>query len=256
MIEDKEIQLQRLKQEYRERQESYGEDPTEEQELELEVLRLDIDSLRTSIKYRTAEKPRKQRLINAESCKTNEIKRPLEKHMEPHTANEMRTLLSMVKPHTARQEQLIELYYLQGKKMGEIADELSISHSTVSRTLTRGRNSMREKGELIRLAMLVNAGDDFDDAFIFDMRIEQVEAMLRRALTSVQYEEFCEYMSGKNETEIAQERGIAPSTVSRTCKRAVSAIYHLAPINIPIALIGPTGLRARIVNDKWEGKRK
>lgn len=40
---------------------------------------------------------------------------------------------------TARQHQMITMYYLQGISMPEIARELGVNISTVSRTIQRGR---------------------------------------------------------------------------------------------------------------------
>lgn len=45
---------------------------------------------------------------------------------------------------TPRQRQMIQLYFLQGKKMSEIADELGVHISTVSRTISRGKARLRK----------------------------------------------------------------------------------------------------------------
>ena len=44
---------------------------------------------------------------------------------------------------TARQRQLIKLYYVDGKSMSDIARDLGVCVSTVSRTLERARNRLR-----------------------------------------------------------------------------------------------------------------
>jgi len=44
---------------------------------------------------------------------------------------------------TQRQSELINLYYLEQMSMTEIARNLSLSPSTVSRTLKRGRNRLK-----------------------------------------------------------------------------------------------------------------
>lgn len=44
---------------------------------------------------------------------------------------------------TARQKEMVELYYLRQMRMVDIADELKVSVSTVSRTLKRGRARLR-----------------------------------------------------------------------------------------------------------------
>ena len=45
---------------------------------------------------------------------------------------------------TERQRELIELHYLKGMSMTEIAAELDICPSTVSRTLKRGKERIRK----------------------------------------------------------------------------------------------------------------
>lgn len=45
---------------------------------------------------------------------------------------------------TDRQRELIEMYYLQGMSMTEIAATLDLDPSTVSRTLKRGRERIRK----------------------------------------------------------------------------------------------------------------
>lgn len=45
---------------------------------------------------------------------------------------------------TDRQRELIEMYYLQGMSMTEIGETLGLSHSTVSRTIKRGRERIRK----------------------------------------------------------------------------------------------------------------
>lgn len=44
---------------------------------------------------------------------------------------------------TKRQRQLIEMYYVEQMRMQDIADELGIHLSTVSRTIKRGRERLR-----------------------------------------------------------------------------------------------------------------
>lgn len=45
---------------------------------------------------------------------------------------------------TARQQQMLHLYYDQGLTMPQIARELQVSKSSVSRTLARGRERLRK----------------------------------------------------------------------------------------------------------------
>jgi len=45
---------------------------------------------------------------------------------------------------TARQQQMLELYFDQGLTMAKIARELNVHRSTVSRTLQRARERLRE----------------------------------------------------------------------------------------------------------------
>ena len=40
---------------------------------------------------------------------------------------------------TPRQHQIMKLYFLEGEKMHEIAEELGVNKSTVSRTISRGK---------------------------------------------------------------------------------------------------------------------
>ena len=40
---------------------------------------------------------------------------------------------------TSRQRQIMQLYFLEGEKMHEIAEELGLNKSTVSRTISRGK---------------------------------------------------------------------------------------------------------------------
>ena len=44
---------------------------------------------------------------------------------------------------TPRQRQMVELYYLRQKPMVQIAEELGVNVSTVSRTIARGRRRLR-----------------------------------------------------------------------------------------------------------------
>lgn len=44
---------------------------------------------------------------------------------------------------TSRQRQMVEMYYFQEKNVTEIADELGLNISTVSKTLSRGKNRIR-----------------------------------------------------------------------------------------------------------------
>ena len=44
---------------------------------------------------------------------------------------------------TPRQRQMVELYYLRQKPMTEIAGELGVNVSTVSRTIARGRRRLQ-----------------------------------------------------------------------------------------------------------------
>lgn len=46
---------------------------------------------------------------------------------------------------TARQKQIIMLYYYENKRVKEIGEELCIAPSTVSRTLKRARSNIYEK---------------------------------------------------------------------------------------------------------------
>ena len=56
--------------------------------------------------------------------------------------NHVRT--AMREELTDRQRELIEKYYLYGMSMTEIAEELELSPSTVSRTIKRGRERIRK----------------------------------------------------------------------------------------------------------------
>lgn len=44
---------------------------------------------------------------------------------------------------TARQKQLVYMYYLEQMRMQDIADELGLHISSVSRTIKRGRNRLK-----------------------------------------------------------------------------------------------------------------
>lgn len=44
---------------------------------------------------------------------------------------------------TPRQRQMVEMYYFQKKNIPKIAAELGVNRSTVSRTLSRGKNRIR-----------------------------------------------------------------------------------------------------------------
>lgn len=46
---------------------------------------------------------------------------------------------------TSRQKQLVMLYYYENMTMVEIAEQLGIDHSTVSRTLARARKNIMDK---------------------------------------------------------------------------------------------------------------
>ncbi|MBS7403366.1 MAG: sigma-70 family RNA polymerase sigma factor [Oscillospiraceae bacterium] len=52
--------------------------------------------------------------------------------------------MAMQEELTDRQRELIEMYYLKGMSMTEIAHTLGLSPSTVSRTLKRGRERIRK----------------------------------------------------------------------------------------------------------------
>lgn len=59
---------------------------------------------------------------------------------------------------TERQRELVEMYYLEGMSMTEIAHRLGLSPSSVSRTLKRGRERLRKhfkyNGRIFLNAML------------------------------------------------------------------------------------------------------
>ena len=45
---------------------------------------------------------------------------------------------------TPRQRQMLVLYFLEGVKMHEIAEELGVNKSTVSRTVSRGKSRLQK----------------------------------------------------------------------------------------------------------------
>ncbi len=75
-------------------------------------------------------------LYNAENAETNNL--IIEK--VKHAMNEI-----IKNDLTKRQKQIIVMYYYKDMKMQDIADELNINVSTVSRTLNRARNSIFKK---------------------------------------------------------------------------------------------------------------
>lgn len=52
---------------------------------------------------------------------------------------------------TERQRELIIMYYLEGKTMPEIADELKINKSTVSRTINRAVNRIKKSKDIKKI---------------------------------------------------------------------------------------------------------
>lgn len=60
---------------------------------------------------------------------------------------------------TPRQRQLVAMYYLEQMRMQDIADELNIHISTVSRTLKRARNNMKNHLQYSGRAVLEAFGD-------------------------------------------------------------------------------------------------
>jgi RNA polymerase sigma factor (sigma-70 family) len=51
----------------------------------------------------------------------------------------------LIEEESARRKEILELYYLQGKKTTEISAQLNISPSTVNNTLSKAINNLREK---------------------------------------------------------------------------------------------------------------
>lgn len=60
---------------------------------------------------------------------------------------------------TPRQRQLVSMYYLEQMRMQDIADELNIHISTVSRTLKRARDNMKNHLKFSGRAVLEAFGD-------------------------------------------------------------------------------------------------
>lgn len=60
---------------------------------------------------------------------------------------------------TPRQKQLVRMYYLEQMRMQDIADELNIHVSTVSRTLKRARANMKNNLQYSGRAVLEAFGD-------------------------------------------------------------------------------------------------
>lgn len=74
--------------------------------------------------------------------------------------NDNRNRLSMVKRAvlqvvrdqlTPRQRQIVLLYFFEGKNMPQIARELGVNKSTVSRTMQRALHNLRERLKYYRL---------------------------------------------------------------------------------------------------------
>ena len=251
MTDDKKARLQELEHEYREKKMSYGKNPTNDQELELEILSMDIISLRGSIKYQTPEPMRrKTNLVYLTPQRNNSLERPVESSTEPHTASEYHALLKAVKARTSNQQKLVEEYYIDGLNMTEIAAKHKLSPSTVSRTLTRARHYMQNKGEYLRLAMIANGNETLNGVYIFDMRTQSTDNMMRSVLTSEQYELFAEYITGLNMTEIAAKHKLSPSTVSRTLTRARHNLINVIPNADLCIIIGPTNIKISIQKER------
>lgn len=68
-------------------------------------------------------------------CGNGEKRRLMLKIMRSVVENEL----------SARQRQTVSLYYFSGMNIPEIAAELGVNRSTVSRTISRGRRNIMEK---------------------------------------------------------------------------------------------------------------
>jgi len=79
----------------------------------------------------------------------------------PHNSFESKLAAAIEDELTPRQAQLTQLYYLKQMPMIDIAKELNISVSTVSRTLKRARIKL-EKILKYSSEALLNAYDDMD----------------------------------------------------------------------------------------------
>lgn len=61
----------------------------------------------------------------------------------PGKSAEYRIAQAMEEELTPRQRQMVRMYYIEQKTMPDIAGELGVAVSTVSRTIARGRNRLR-----------------------------------------------------------------------------------------------------------------
>lgn len=71
------------------------------------------------------------------------LRRYLRLAASPGKSVESRIACAMDEELTARQRQMVRMYYLEQKTMPDIARELGVGVSTVSRTIARGRRRLR-----------------------------------------------------------------------------------------------------------------
>ncbi len=60
---------------------------------------------------------------------------------------ERKRMRQMIKTLTEYQQKVVEMFYLRGMRIAQIADELGTSQTAISSTLNRARNDLRKKME-------------------------------------------------------------------------------------------------------------
>lgn len=76
------------------------------------------------------------------------------------------------------------------------------------------------------MAVIADNGEWADIRLPPEVQKRRVAAVIERELTPVQRDVLLEHLSGKSQTQIAQDRGVDCSTVCRTIHRAVDRLQR------------------------------
>lgn len=231
---------QALLSEYQMKYRAYTEkgEPTDEEALELALLREEISALEDSLRFAAGTKHRSYRISPSPPAL-----RPVEQYILEACEEEVPQLrLTELRPPGKRQS----LYYtelLEGLNCGQIAKKHGISPSTVSRTLQKAKRSVNADAEIKTLAL--SLAEPESGRLCLDLSNKVHLNFVRRLLTEAQLAAFLAcYRDGMTRTEYAALRGLHSSTVSRTLKRALHELRSAFPQGAEVEVKRGGGSRA------------
>lgn len=222
--------------------------PTREQQIELSIIDEDISDLRKSLRELAPKSSGRTHAVAAVARQSNYVVSPFEADASEQGAYEQKQeLCKIVKTNTANQAEMLQENIVNGKTRVQIAEEKGLSQSTVSRTITRGINSMQARASIYEAAL--RARDDrFKDFFVIDARTRVGRDFLEAVLSSEQYHAFWgKVVDGINMTVLAKERGISAATVSRNVRAACRRLYAAIPPGALLVVTTTEG-RQKLIN--------